>query len=120
MGFLTTVTIYNDAMEYSDGFKKELADQIMEGHHLANRYGKAKDMSIGCHCGAVNVQPSRHADHHVLYLHYGNMVHVVGASENDWKELCQRSPECAKKMIQESKRLIKYAEKQLNDSLEKD
>ena len=119
MGFLTTFTVYNDAMSSDEEFWNELAEQIKEGHYLANRHGEAAERSIGCHCAAVKVEPSRHADHHVLYLHYGNMVHVVAPHERDWTDLCESNPECAQRLVKEAKQLIKEAEKQLKESQKK-
>jgi hypothetical protein len=119
MGFLTTFTVYNDAMSSGKEFWHELAEQIMEGHYEANRHGKAAEKRIGCHCSAVKVEPSRHADHHVLYLHWGNLVHVVAPYEKDWTDLCSNNPDCAQRMINEAKQLVKAAEKQLKEAKKK-
>lgn len=113
MGFLTTVTFYNDGLGDIEKNKGEFAEQILQGMNEAGLDSKAVDKSVGCHGNALRVQPSRHADNHVLFLHWGNMVHAMGQYEKDWDDLCKRNPECAKKMLDTAKEIVKSAEKAL-------
>lgn len=74
MGFLTTITIYNDGCalikEHPDEFVKKV-HQACLGFQVEK--GQNWD-SIGNFGNLLTLQKPRHADSHTLYVHAGNTV----------------------------------------------
>lgn len=84
MGFLTTVTIYNDSADQLTKHPKELAeklDQACSGIQI-NR-GRDYD-SLGNATNILTLQKPRHADDHTLYMHAGNTVIDVYNCNSEW------------------------------------
>jgi len=84
MGFLTTVTIYNDGADSLKSNANDLADklynaccgtQIMDGRNYD---------SLGSNANLLTLQKPRHADDNTLYLHGGNTVIDVYDAKSDW------------------------------------
>lgn len=112
MGFLTTVTIYNDRLH---DFKENPANFLtvlwsaLDLAQFSNRSQRAEG-------GYIKVEPSRHADNHTLYIHSGNTVHTLGAYDQDFVDLVKSNPEVAKKWLNDAKRMIREAEEVLKTS----
>ena len=85
MGYLTTITFYNDAIEE---FKKNPEQTIQMIYHaqIGVQRNRGRDYDpIGSHANPVIIQRPRHADDHTLYLHAGNTVVDVQDAESDWE-----------------------------------
>lgn len=80
MGFLTTITIRNDALDIFQKYPKEFAEAIFKGINEANKSGKETDVGFKNYCNYIMVHPSRHADNETLYLHAGNGVSQIDVS----------------------------------------
>lgn len=113
MGYLTTVVISNDALGEFEDHPKEFAEAIFKGINQAQRENKQVAIPFHGYCNYLHVEPPRHADHHALFLHSGNMVHVIGAYEKDWMELVKTNPDLAETMIKRAKELLKWAKEQI-------
>jgi len=118
MGYLTTITIHNDALHEFEENPKKFAEAIFEGIHKANRTGKQESMGFNGYCNYIAVEPSRHADDSTVFLHHGNTVSNLNAYNQDFRGLAERLPEVAKsdleiaqRIITESKKFLKEQEK---------
>ncbi len=74
MGYLTTITVYNDAMGAFESDPKHFGERILEGISQANRAHKEVSVGFMGYGNYISIQPSRHADAHTVYLHSGNTV----------------------------------------------
>lgn len=79
MGFLTTVTIRNDALEEIVKHPEEFMENLLD----AIRKNKEDEISCGNHANAAIVQKSRHADDWAIYVHAGNTVTHMSAFSDD-------------------------------------
>ena len=74
MGYLTTITIYNDGCDQIIKNKEKVADILYNacsGEYNNNSY---RTVGLGNHANLFTVQRPRHADDTTLYLHSGNTV----------------------------------------------
>ncbi len=108
MGFLTTITLYNDH-NYNLIDADKFVEELIKRRDEANREHKA--ISWG---GAI-VQPSRHADDYTIYVHYGNMVLNLNPYCKDFEDLMD-SPEILKKFIDVADGVVKDAKKKLKEA----
>jgi hypothetical protein len=84
MGYLTTITFYNDAASDLRQHPEEVSLLI---YHA--QLGVQKDMGrdydpIGSHANPVIIQRPRHADDTTLYLHAGNTVIDLAEADSEW------------------------------------
>ena len=84
MGFLTTITIYNDGAEQIKKYPKELSKALYEACMGIQIDEGRKYEGIGNHANLLTLQKPRHADDNTLYLHAGNTVIDVYDAKNDW------------------------------------
>jgi hypothetical protein len=119
MGYLTPVILLNDAMHEFREDPKLFGEAILDGVDKANRENGQVSVGFKGYCNYINVERSRHADHHALFLSMGNCVTVVGAYEKDWEDLIERNPELAGRMVKEAESILKFAKKQMKLKLEK-
>ena len=84
MGFLTTITFYNDAAHDL----KEHPNVVSQGIYDAQagvQLNRGYDyFPVGSHANPVILQKPRHADDHTLYLHAGNTVIDVYDADSEW------------------------------------
>ena len=74
MGFLTTITFYNDAADAIEKYPERVTEIISDAQSVV-QLNKGRDYDpIGSHANPVIIQKPRHADEHTLYLHAGNTV----------------------------------------------
>jgi len=84
MGFLTTITIYNDSADQLKKHPKELAEKLYSAcHGIQLNRGYDYD-SLGNATNIVTLQKPRHADDHTLYMHAGNTVIDVYNAKSEW------------------------------------
>lgn len=110
MGYLTTITFYNDFWGEIKQNKDKLFDSLDEAiFGVANRYGKFTNASLG----QIIVQPSAHADDHQLYIHRGNLVFNVAPWTNEFEEMAERNPEFLEESIKAAQNIVTEAKKRL-------
>jgi hypothetical protein len=107
MGFLTTITIHNDALHVFEKHPKEFAEAIFNGMTLANCARKRADVPFENYSGYITIEPSRHADDETVYLHSGNTVFNMNAWNDDFNSLLIRNPEVAKDFLRKAERILK-------------
>lgn len=75
MGYLTTITFYNDGASLLKKDTDKLAENIYQSclgtHTDGNRHGY---FGHGNHVNIAIVQQPRHADDHTCYVHMGNTL----------------------------------------------
>jgi hypothetical protein len=84
MGFLTTITIYNDSADQLTKHPKDLAeklDKACNGVQIDKGYDYE---GLGNACNILTLQKPRHADDHTLYMHAGNTVIDVYNAKSEW------------------------------------
>jgi hypothetical protein len=102
MGFLTTITIHNDALHQFEQDPEGFAKAIFNGINEANRVHH----SVNCsgYGGYLKVFPSKHADDKRLYLHAGGTL----------TDLCHNyDPKFIKPDIQHAKNIIESCERRI-------
>jgi hypothetical protein len=117
MGFLTTLTIYNDGIHLLEPHAQEFAQEV---RRLASGLDGPADVALGYFVNAVRVQRSRHADNHTIYIHAGNCVTEFHPFSLETQTLMRASPALFEKRLailekatRELKRMYKeYKEEQ--------
>lgn len=96
MGFLTTLTIYNDGIHLLEPHAKEFAQEVTK---LASSLSPPADVPLGNFVNAVHVQMSRHADHHTVYVHGGNCVTEMSPYSSSTQNLMRQNPKFFEKLL---------------------
>lgn len=85
MGYLTTITFYNDAASTLREHPEVVSQGIYNAQSGVQLNRGSDTFSVGNHCNPVILQRPRHADDHTLYLHAGNtLVEASDAEKNQW------------------------------------
>lgn len=95
MGYLTTFTIYNDGI---DLIKKD-SDKFCEKLYQAACSQQVKNIGHGCFANLVQVQKTRHADDHTVYVHMGNCVTEMNAWSKETQSLMKSHPDFFSAML---------------------
>lgn len=119
MGYLTTITIHNDALHSFKEDPKGFGEAILRGIEKADMEHGEVTIGFGSYCNYISVQKPRHADDHCVYLHYGNTVAAISKYESRFEEFAKRSPEIAMKFVKRAKELVLEAEKFVKSILNK-
>lgn len=93
MGYLTTVTFYNDGLHTITDDAESLNKKIIEASRSGGEVGHKG------FCNLVMVQKSRHADDNTIYIHMGNCVTEFNPYSRETKELMVRNPSFADAVI---------------------
>ncbi|QHW35812.1 hypothetical protein GZH47_33510 (plasmid) [Paenibacillus rhizovicinus] len=118
MGYMTTITILNDAFDQIEKHPVEFVESIKLGMNGIDKFGaRNKEISnfgIGNYANPIDVARAHHADDPRLYLAFQNMTVAFGYS-NDLKdprhlELRKRMLKMAKDILKQEERLIKELE----------
>ena len=90
MGFLTTITIHNDALGAFEKNPKAFGEAILKGIKEANY--KREEVSVGFenYANYISVQVSRHADDETIYVHSGNTVLNLNPYGKEFETLLTR------------------------------
>jgi hypothetical protein len=96
VGFLTTLTIYNDGIHLLEPHAQEFAQEV---RRLASGLHGPADVALGGFVNAVRVQQSRHADHHTVYVHAGNCVTEMHAYSEATERLMKQNPKFFEKLL---------------------
>ena len=113
MGYLTTLTIYNDGVHLITKNSKKLCEKIYSA-----AIGGRKRTTIGHenHANLITVQKCRHADDHTIYVHMGNTLCEMNAYSDDTLETMKRNPEYFKDMLKEMEWQVKELKKKFKES----
>ena len=93
MGYLTTLTIYNDGIDSITDDAEALNEKIKNASHEGGEVGHKG------FCNLVQVQKSRHADEHTIYVHMGNCVTELNPYTKETKKLIANNPAFSDRMI---------------------
>lgn len=100
MGYLTTLTIYNDGAHLLRPHAQEFAEGVYDAMLCSLNQGPM-DVAIGNFANCVRVQQPRHADHHTVYVHAGNCLTEMNAYSEETRALLRRNPQFFKKLLDE-------------------
>lgn len=112
MGYLTTFTIYNDGVDLVKKHPEEFAEKIYEGV-ISMR--EPHDASLGNFCNLINIQRTRHADDHTIYVHMGNCVTEVNPYSSEFEQLMERCPDYTEKLIKYLDTQVKSLKRKLKE-----
>lgn len=85
MGYLTTITFYNDAASDLRNHPEEVSEGIYNAQSSIQINRGSNTFPIGSYCNPVIIQKPRHADDVTLYLHGGNtVIEASDAEKNEW------------------------------------
>jgi hypothetical protein len=115
MGYLTTITIHNDALDAFERNPALFGTQILAGIENASRQYSEVDVPFEGFCNYISVQPPRHADNSTIYVHWGGMVFNLNPYNRDFKDLAKSSPETLKKFISVADSFVKDAKRALKN-----
>lgn len=114
MGYLTTLTIYNDGIDLLPDHAQKFSEGVFDASRTATMNRCSVDVGVGNFCNLVKVQVPRHADDHTVYVHMGNTVCVMSAYNEETEELMRRSPEFFEKMLNFMESQVKALRDQFN------
>ena len=112
MGYLTTVTIYNDGADQL----RDNADEVAKALYDATQQRESKSYCIGNHGNLINSQPTRHADEHTTYVHMGNCVIEMNAYSAETERLLRNNPSFGDGLIKQLEWSLKLV-KELRDKI---
>lgn len=84
MGFLTTITFYNDAASDLIKYPNVVSKGIYDAQNGTQLRDGVNYFPVGSHANPVIIQKPRHADDHTLYMHAGNNVIDVFDADSEW------------------------------------
>jgi len=113
MGYLTTITIYNDGCDQITKFPKEFAEKV---HNACSGVYSRQDWNegsfgLGYHANLVTVQAPRHMDDSTIYVHMGNTVCEMNAYSERTRNQMYSSPKFFDEMLKEMERQVKMLKK---------
>lgn len=117
MGYMTTITILNDAWHVIEKNPEQFVGKISDGMHginsLYDRKNSVHSYGIGNHCNPMQVAKSHHADDFRFYVTYGNaMVEYDCFGARDIKlEFRKDIYKKLERILKEEKKAIREIEK---------
>jgi len=119
MGYMTTITILNDAWHVIEKNQQQFINIINAGMNGIDEFrGRGRyinDYSIGNHSSPVMVAQSNHADDQRLFLTGGNMMTTFGyVNDMTNLELRKELLKIAKGIIKQEERSIKELENKIS------
>lgn len=116
MGYLTTITIYNDALNDFKNDPRAFAIAIFEGIDEANDMCKSAHVLFKDRSGYLTVHPSRHGSDNTVYVLKGNCVTEINPYSKDIKRLVEEKPDFIRSIVKIVKSDIKGLEKLLAEA----
>lgn len=101
MGYLTTITIYNDGCDQILKHPEEFAEKVYNacrGDYTPND-GEKGYFGIGNNANLVTVQKPRHADDHTVYVHMGNTLVEMNSYSRSTERIMNQFPDFFKKLL---------------------
>ena len=119
MGYLTTVTFYNDGADLIKKNQEELAEKL----HMActgffNQDRETASTGLGHHANLITIQKPRHADDKTVFVHAGNTVVNIGKYSSELEWLYNRNPAFFDELLKEAERSVKHM-KEIKKKLKK-
>lgn len=112
MGYLTTITIYNDGLDEIEKHPAEFAKIVYDAcSGTLTRYGRAVQVGLGSHSNLITVQPPKHADNVQMYMHIGNCLFNANGYSNDFQDMVEKNPKFAKEIVERAKQMIEESER---------
>lgn len=96
MGYLTTITFYNDGLHLIKDHPEDFANKV----YSAAIRGRTQDFGLGSFANFAKVQRGRHADDHTTYVHMGNCVTEVNPYSDEFKDLIKHHPQFAEDLVE--------------------
>jgi hypothetical protein len=116
MGYLTTVTIHNDALHAFRENPEAFGKAILEGIDSASMNNREESVGFKGYCNYISVQAPRHADDQTVYVHSGNTVFNLNPYNKEFKELAERNPDVLKSFINTAQFFVTSAKKKLKQT----
>lgn len=117
MGYLTTLTVYNDGIDLLPVNAEKFAKGVLDASREAGMKNEPIDFGVGMFCNLVKVQVPRHADHHTIYVNMGNTVCEMNAYDEQTKNILEKHPAFFERVVdfledqvKELKKMIKEAQ----------
>lgn len=112
MGYLTTLTIYNDGLDEIKKNPGQFTEGVLEA---ARPMSGSSVLRVGNFGNLVKVQKSRHADDCTVYVHMGNTVCEMNAYSEETLGIMKQSKNFYKKMLAEMKNQVRMLSRQLKE-----
>lgn len=101
MGYLTTITIYNDGLADLKDNPQAFVDQVYAAAAGSYSLQYPTDVRIGGFCNFAKVQKPRHADDHTVYVHAGNTLCEMRAGCAETEKIMKHNPKFFQKLLEE-------------------
>lgn len=101
MGYLTTITIYNDGLRGLKDNAESFAEQVENSASSFIHDGFPANISLGNFCNFGKVHKPRHADSHTVYVHAGNTVCEMNPYSEETRRLMRDNPKFFEKLMTE-------------------
>ena len=112
MGYLTTLTIYNDGCDQIEKYPKEFAEKVTQACcGSITRGNKSDSFGLGYHANLVTVQRPRHADDQTLFMHSGNTLIEMNPYSQETLDIAKRCPDWFAGMVKTIKGYVKELER---------
>lgn len=118
MGYLTTITIYNDGIHDLKNHAEDFVDQLVAAASYDASFNYPTDIRIGGFCNFGRVQRPRHADDHTIYVHAGNTLCEMRSGSDETEKVMKQSPKFFEKMLKEMEDNCRELRKQFNEMKE--
>lgn len=133
MGFLTTFTISNDALDILEDDPKQVCEKLYHAalagkvstisHHYKPKKKKRgifkkwqpKSFGGGVHCNPIKVQKCRHADNWTVYVHAGNTLVEMNSYSDDTAETMRKNTEFFEEIVKYMQRNVTEMKRQLKE-----
>ena len=112
MGYLTTLTIYNDGLDQIEKNPEQFVEKLL---NAAKNTSGPSILPVGSFGNLVKVQKTRHADDCTVYVHMGNTVCEMNAYSEETLKTMMQATNFFKKMLAEMKNQVKMLSKQLKE-----
>ena len=110
MGYITTISIYNDGADQLKKHPLELAevlDKACKGVYTAPYRNHRGSAGLGNHSNLITVQQPRHADDKTLYVHAGNTVVEMSPYSERCQDICNNHPDYFDELLAVMERRVK-------------
>lgn len=113
MGHLTTIIIHNDAFHEFKEHPEQFGKAIIDGVYKAKLEDKQVNVGFNGYANYISVEPSRHADDHTVYVHYGNTVFNLNPWNKDFEELVNQNIDTAEDFVKVAQCILNEAKKKI-------
>lgn len=115
MGYLTVLTLHNDAEHVFREHAAEFGPAILDGIGRSTSYGRETSVPFHCYSNYISVHPPRHAHDTALFLFHGNGLTNINPYDNDFESLMKNNPSLAEDFIKIAENQIKDAKRRLKE-----